>query len=80
MNNTGFLSSSINGESYHNDQWEDSSHKGYIKEEDRERKWDRKHMEAVREMIKVMKAGGPPPNLMCGTLFYRVSPVLVKRE
>ena len=34
----------------------------------------------VIEMKKVMKAGGPPPNLMCGTLFYRVSPVLVKKR
>ena len=36
--------------------------------------------QAVREMKKVMKAGGPPPNLMYGTLFYRVSTVLVKRR
>ena len=31
-------------------------------------------------MIKDMKAGGPPPNLMYGTLFYRVNPMLVKRR
>jgi hypothetical protein len=34
---------------------------------------------AVTEMNKIMKAGGRLPNQIHGSLFYRVSPVLVKK-
>jgi hypothetical protein len=33
---------------------------------------------AVTEMNKIMMAGGPPQSQIHGSLFYRVSPVLVK--
>ena len=40
MKNTGLLSTSINGESYRNDQREEKAIKDQRKEKDRDRKWE----------------------------------------
>ena len=45
MKNTGLLPTSLNGESYRNNQWGDNSKNGKRTEEDIERKRDRKHDE-----------------------------------